>query len=218
MNIGFVGYGNMTRALASRWVGRHRVTIGGRDAGKAAALAGELGASAAADAAGVVAAGDVVVLATPHDQVFSAIDAAGGPGAFVGKVVVDINNPVSGIRQGDFVVATFEGKSLAEAIAARLPGAHVVKAFNMCQAKVWTMGPPVMDGRTLVTLIAGDDAGAKGAVAELVRDIGSEPLDIGDLRYARALEAAAGLVIKLLLSGRDPRTVLNLIQPEVKPI
>jgi hypothetical protein len=43
-------------------------------------------------------------------------------------------------------------------------------------------------------------------------------VDLGELKYARLLESAAAIVIKLLFSGRDPHTVLNLIQPEVKPI
>jgi hypothetical protein len=34
----------------------------------------------------------------------------------------------------------------------------------------------------------------------------------------RILESAAVIVIKLLFSDRDLHTVLNLIQPEVKPI
>ncbi len=36
--------------------------------------------------------------------------------------------------------------------------------------------------------------------------------------YARLLEPTAAIVIKLLFSGHDARTVLNLIQPEVKAI
>lgn len=47
---------------------------------------------------------------------------------------------------------------------------------------------------------------------------GCDPVDIGELKYARLPEPAAAIVIKLLLSGRDPHTVLNLIQPEAKPI
>ena len=31
--------------------------------------------------------------------------AAGGPGAFAGKVLLDINNPVPNVMQGDFLVS-----------------------------------------------------------------------------------------------------------------
>ena len=114
--------------------------------------------------------------------------------------------------------ASFDGASLAEHIARLVPDANVVKAFNMCQATVWEMDPPVFDGRRLATLYCGDDGPAKARVAELIEVVGSEPVDAGELRYSRLLEASACLVIKFLFSGRYMRTVLNLIQPESKPI
>nr|MBA2527868.1 hypothetical protein [Pyrinomonadaceae bacterium] len=61
----------------------------------------------------------------------------------------------------EFLAKTYEGASLAEAIAARVPEARVVKAFNMCQAMVWKMDPPSFDGRRLVVLHFGNDADAK---------------------------------------------------------
>ena len=80
------------------------------------------------------------------------------------------------------------------------------------------MDPPEFDGRQLAALYCGDDDDAKNAVAELISDLGCDPVDLGDLKYSRLLEAAASMVIKLLFSGRDLHTVFNLIQPEKKPI
>ena len=209
MKIGFIGYGSMTTALAGKWVGRHEVLIGGRDAGKAQTLAESLGHGTAwgseADAA---AFGDVVVLATRHEAVFGAIEAAGGAQAFDGKVALDINNPVS---IDTFLVQPMGGPSLAHAIQTRLPTARVVKGFNMCQAKVWAMPDPVFDGRRLQVLICGDSDPAKTAVSGLVRDVGCEPLDLGGLQFAPHLEHAAAIVIRFLFGGRDPLTVLNLV-------
>lgn len=108
--------------------------------------------------------------------------------------------------------------SLAEAIAGRVPGTRVVTAFPMCQARVGAMDPPVFDGRRLVTLPCGDDAGAKRTVAGLIEAVGSEPVGLGELRYARLLAAAAGVVIAPRVGGRDPRTALNRIQAEVRGI
>jgi len=218
MKVSFIGTGSMAQALASRWVGKHDVFVGGRDAGKAAALATKLGRATHGSPAEAAAFGEVVVLATPHDAVFEALDAAGGPNCFAGKVLLDINNPVADWKAGDFLVKSYDGRSLSEAIAAHAPGAAVVKAFNMCQAQVWQMDPPVFDGRRLVVLYCGDSAVAKRDVASLIEDVGCEPVDLGELRYARLLEPAAAIVIKFLFSGRDPHTVLNFIQPESKPI
>lgn len=218
MKIGFIGYGSMAEALAGKWAGRHELFVGGRDAEKARSLAMRLGHGAGhGNEAEAAAFGEVVVLATRHEVVLEAVQAAGGPAAFAGKTVLDINNPVE--PKADSIPKRYEGElSLAEALARHLPGAQVVKAFNMCQAKVWAMPDPTFDGRKLVAMLAGDDDAAKSQVAELVRDVGAEPADIGQLVHARLLEAAAALVIKLLSAGRDPFTVLNLIQPEVKPI
>lgn len=212
MKIAFIGYGNMAQALASKWIDAHEVLIGGRNLEKARALAESLDADAGfgstADAARF---GEVVVLATRHEAVFDVIEAAGGGEAFAGKTLLDINNPVDAF-DGDFLNKSYRGRSLAEAIAEVAPDAHVVKAFNMCQASVWRMDPPEFDGRRLVTLYCGDDPEAKRSIARLIQDVGSDPQDIGELRYARLLESAAGIVIKLLFSGHHPHTVLNLIR------
>ena len=216
MRIGFVGYGNMTRALAPRFhAAGHEVFLGGHNPDKAAAAAGEIDPGVGSgDTAAAVAFGEVVVMATPHDKVFEAIDAAGGPAAFNGKVLIDINNPVPNYADGDFTVATYDGRSLSEAIAERLPDAEIAKAFNCCQAAVWTMDPPEFDGRRLVTFTCASDDRARRVVKELVEATGSEPLDLGDLTCARRLESLAGIVIQLLITGSDPHTVVNLIRPD----
>ncbi len=107
MKIGFIGYGSMTKALAPRFkAAGHDVFLGGHHPDKAKAAAEEVGADGSGDTKAAVAFGEVVVMATPHDKVEDAIADAGGPFAFAGKVVVDINNPVSGYMDGDFTVAT----------------------------------------------------------------------------------------------------------------
>ena len=216
MKIGFIGYGSMAEALASKLVEKHSIFIGGRNLEKAEILAKKLGEDVefgteeqAADF------GEIIVLATPHEAVFEAINSAGESDALAGKVLLDINNPV---KTSDFLAKSYDGVSLSEKIAEAVPNAHVVKAFNMCQAKVWEMKPPVFDGRPLVVMYCGDNNQAKEKIAVLIEDVGCEAKDIGDLKYARMLEPAAAIVIKLLFSGHNPYTVLNLIQPEVKSI
>lgn len=224
MRIGFIGYGDMARALADRWVLEHDVFIGGRSPDKAKALADEIGAAASGETEEAVQFGSVVVPATPAHAVEDAIESGGGAEAFAGKTVIDINNAVSvpggphANEGAEYLPARFAEGSLAEHVAGLIPDAHVVKAFNMCSTAVWEMDPPVFDGRRLAALYCGDDADAKQRVATLIEAVGSEPVDVGGLQYARLLEAGGALVIKFLFAGRDPHTVLNLIQPEVRPI
>ena len=213
MNIAFIGYGSMTQALAPRFIATgHSVFLGGHNPEKAKGVADEIGASGSGDTAAAVTFGEVIVFATPFDKIDDAITAAGGPGAFDGKVVIDINNPVAGYMSGDFTVATFDdGKSLAETIADKLPKAEVAKAFNCCQAKVWAMDPPEFDGRRLVTMTAANGDRARDVAKQLIEATGSQPLDLGDFKRTRNLEAIAGVVIQLLFSGHDPHTALNLV-------
>ena len=213
MKIGFVGAGGMAKALAGKWAPKHDVMLSGRTAEKTSEAAQAVGAAAgAADQA--VAFADVVVLATRWEDVFTAIEDAGGPAAFNGKIVIDINNPVD---IETFVTTRDDGRSLTEAIAEALPGAHVGKAFNMAQVAVWADPDMTYDGRQMVTLYTADD-GADAAIAELIADVGAEPLRLGGNAHAYQLEAAAAMVIKFLFAGGDPHTIFNFIRPETKPI
>lgn len=214
MKIGFIGSGGMAQALAGKWAGKHDIMISGRDQSKASDIADRLGVGSGA-AAEAAAHGDVVVLATRAEDVFAAIEQAGGAEAFAGKVVIDINNPVS---VETFLSTRTDGSSLTGAIAKALPGAPVVKAFNMAQVAVWEDPDMTYDGRRLVTLYTSDDPDADMVVETLIGDVGAEPLKLGGNAHAYQLEAAAAIVIKFLFAGRDPHTVLNFIQPEVKPV
>ncbi|MEM9009964.1 MAG: NAD(P)-binding domain-containing protein [Pseudomonadota bacterium] len=213
MKIGIIGYGGMASALAGQWVGSHEVMLSGRTREKVEAAAREVGATPGTprDAA---AFGDVVVLATPGSAVFDAIEEAGGAAAFAGKTVVDINNPIDVTT---FTTTRTDGRSLTEAIADALPGAHVGKAFNMAQVAVWKDPDKTYDGRQMVTLYTADDA-ADAHLAELIRDVGADPVRLGDNSRAYQLEAAAAMVIRFLFAGGAPHTILNLIRPEAKPI
>lgn len=204
MKIGLVGYGSMSAALGHRWQGLgHELFVGGRDADKAAALAEQLNAGHGS-AAEAVAFGDVVFLGLAHGAVHPTLDAL-GPGAFAGKVVIDPNNPVN-IQ--DFSRTVPYEPSFAETIQQKLPGAHVVKAFNMCEAKVWAK--PGTSDQPLTVFLCGDAQPAKDTVARLIAPLGYRPMDVGGLERAVWLEAAASLVIYLLFNGHPRETVLNL--------
>lgn len=213
MKVGFVGAGGMAQALAGKWAGTHEMMLSGRTPEKTRAAADTVGA-AAGTAAEAVAFADVVVLATRAEDVFAAIETAGGPAAFDGKIVIDITNPIS---IETFRTTRADGGSLTEAIAEALPGAEVGKAFNMAQVAVWADPDMTYDGRQMVTLYTADD-GADAAIAELIADVGAAPLRLGGNAHAYQLEAAAAMVIKFLFAGADPHTIFNFIRPETKPI
>jgi predicted dinucleotide-binding enzyme len=191
----------MTEALAAQWVrAGHEVLIGGRTPDKAAALAERIGARAGT-LAQAAEFGEAVLLAVRRQGLEETLQQAGAPdGSLAGTTIIDCGNAVD---TSDFSLVTWEGKSLAERAQALAPGSHLVKAFNLCHAKVWEMTPPVFGGRPLAVPFAGDDEG-KQITHLLIKDLGCEPLDAGDLRQARHLEAMAIVIIRLLFSGHDP--------------
>jgi len=135
--------------------------------------------------------GEIVVLAVPYPSVATVLADRGSQ--LAGKVVVDLTNPI------DF--ATFDGlavpadSSAAAEIAAALPTARVVKAFNTNFGATLASGS--IGESTTTVLIAGDDADAKALLAGVVGAAGLKAIDAGSLKRARELEALAFLQITL---------------------
>jgi predicted dinucleotide-binding enzyme len=191
MRVAVIGAGNVGSVLAEKLFNQgHEVVVAASSAESAAEAARTIeGRAAAVDEA--VRAAEAVILAVPADAL-SAV-AAEIREDVVGKPVVDVSNGPNVVQAGE---------SLAEALQRQLPGAHVVKAFNTAFAS--RMAEPTNGDGPLDGFIAGDDAEAKLAVAGLVRDVGFEPLDVGDLRNARVLEGMAWLNISLNMANRWP--------------
>ncbi len=191
MNITIVGTGNMGRGIATRALaGGHRVTFVGTHIGKAQDLADEFEGQGEVGAAEEVT-GHLVVLAVPYTEAPHVVRQHAD--ALPGKVVVDPTNPVDVAAMEP--LADVEGSG-AQTIAAAAPdGVPVVKAFNTAFAGTVLTG--MVAGQPLDIFIAADDDAAKEAVAQLVRDGGMRPIDAGELRRARELEALGFLHMRI---------------------
>ncbi|MFJ8472605.1 NADPH-dependent F420 reductase [Kitasatospora sp. NPDC094011] len=204
MRIGVLGTGNMAEALATHWVrAGHQVVIGGRDPHKAERLSARIGGGAKpAGLRAAADAGQVVLAALPFAAGVEVVRELRA--VLAGKVLLDCSNPVG----PGFRLLTEGGPSAAQRLAAAAPGAHVVKAFNLCHEDVWRMRPPVFDGRPLAVPVCGDDGTALVRVHELVRDVGCEPVAGGGLDRAGLLEATAALFIALWVGeGADAQAI-----------
>lgn len=106
---------------------------------------------------------------------------------------VDLTNPVD-FATFDALVVPADSSAAAE-IAAALPTARVLKAFNT------TFGATLASGKvgdlTTTVLIAGDDTDAKATLAAAVEAGGLKAIDAGSLKRARELEALGFLQITL---------------------
>jgi NADPH-dependent F420 reductase len=204
VKVTIIGAGNVGRALAtSAKRAGHEVTIAAEHQERAKALAEQTGAIAATSTREASTEADVIVLAVPVTALPDV--AAELADVSAGKPVVDVSN---------HPVPDPSGKetSSAESLQAKLPQAHVVKAFNTVFAS--HQADPVVDGVPLDGYVAGDDAEAKKAVLELVRSIGLRPIDAGPLPMARALEALAWLNISLNMNnGWSWQTGWKLVGP-----
>lgn len=191
MRIAIIGAGNVGGGLGRAAVAAgHDVVIAAAHPENAQAVAAEIGAEPAESGAAAARGARVIVLAVPASEgaaVAAEVAAAAAPGA----VIVDATNPLNAAFDG----LAIEGVSGAEAVQKAAGSTPVVKAFNTVFASRYAA--PAEQGDPLTVLVAGDDAAAKSAVAELVSSLGFSSLDAGNLRFARALEELAFLNISL---------------------
>ena len=186
MNVGIVGSGNVGATLGRAWArAGHSVLFSySRSREKLEGLARETGGRAGnpADAA---AFGEVVLLSPPWSLLDDALEEAGSLGD---RIVIDTTNPY---LHGSLALALYGESSAAEEIAARLPGARLVKAYNTLPALLLMAGGEA--DRRLAMFLAGDDPAAKRVVERLICDSGFEPVDAGPLVRARELEPRGSL-------------------------
>jgi hypothetical protein len=173
-HVSIIGKGNMGQAIAGL------VTRGGHTV----QLLGET------DAATQVG-GDIVILAVPFPAISDVLSARGA--SLAGRIVVDITNPLD-FATFDSLTVPADSSATAE-IASALPESRVLKAFNTTFAA--TLAAGTVGPLTTTVLIAGDDAEAKAALAQVVTDGGLAAIDAGGLRRARELEAQGFLQITL---------------------
>ncbi|HEY0189384.1 MAG TPA: NAD(P)-binding domain-containing protein [Cellulomonas sp.] len=196
-SVTIIGAGNIGGAVA-----RLALTAGAdvqvltRDAAKAAAV----DPAVAAGTIGEAVTGDIVVLALPYGAVDEVL--AQYPDGFAGRTVVEVTNPLDFATFDSLVVPA--GSSATAEIAARLPAAQVLKAFNTNFAA--TLASGTVGGATTTVLVAGDDADAKAALVALVEAGGLRGVDAGSLKRAHELEALGFLQLTLAAGERTSWT------------
>jgi 8-hydroxy-5-deazaflavin:NADPH oxidoreductase len=93
----------------------------------------------------------------------------------------------------------------AEELAKMIPKARIVSAFNTVPSEVLFGAFEARRKTPRPSLVScGDDSGSKAIAAELIRDAGFDPVDVGPLRNARYTEPFALLVAELAYGGEGP--------------
>lgn len=198
------GTGPQGRGLAYRLaLAGHDVTLGSRDASRAADKAKEIADKATdtgadvtiggADNLGAAGEADVVLLAVPFDGHSDLV--AGLAPALSGKTVISCVNPLGFDEAGPYALDVAAG-SAAEEAQQIVPDARIVGAFHHVSAmNLWKHDGPLADEDVLV---CGDDADATETVADLAAAVtGRRGVIAGGLRLARELEPLTGVFISI---------------------
>jgi 8-hydroxy-5-deazaflavin:NADPH oxidoreductase len=193
VKIGVLGTGVVGTTIAGklRELG-HEVLIGSRSAGDDAVPFAEAAAH-----------GEIVFNCTNGAASLEALRAAGAE-HLAGKVLVDISNPLSGDRQAPLFLSNDD--SLGEQIQRAFPEAKVVKSLHTVNATVMVDPARVLGEHDI--FVAGNDAGAKTQVSELLQSFGwpeDHILDLGDISAARGTEMYIALWLRLwgVVGGAD---------------
>ena len=195
MKIAVLGAGAVGSTIGRLWhAAGHDVTFATRHATRRRALAAELGERAhAASAADAVASAEVVLVAVPALAVTGALQAAG---PLDGRIVIDAANS---LERGVFRQQQLSLRSLADAF----PRARWARAFNSLNVNVMAddnhREPP------WVLFLSGDEE-AKPAVAQLIRDAGFDPVDLGGIDDSQLQDPGSALWTYTLT--RDEATAL----------
>ncbi|MFL5639451.1 MAG: NADPH-dependent F420 reductase [Gemmatimonadaceae bacterium] len=209
MRIGILGSGLMGGKLGTIFAnaGHDVVFSYSRSDAKLKRLVRDAGARASwgtpADAARDA---DALLLAVHWSRVDDVLKKAGN---LSGKVIVSCSLPMNA-DDTDLVVA--HKSSGAEKLARKRPKARIVSAFNTVPSEVLYAVFQEAGGGKRATRKAGpvdrpslaycgDDAKAKKVAAQLISDVGFEPMDVGPLRIARYTEPYALLVARLAYEG-----------------
>src|SRR5256885_6868882 len=186
MRIGILGSGLMGAKLGTIFAraGHDIVFSYSRSSKKLAKLARDAGRTAQAGTPAEAAQNaDAVLLAVHWSRVDDVLKQAGD---LAGTVVITCSLPMNTDDTGLVVAHTSSG---AEELAKKAPKARVISAFGTVPSEVLFS---VFERRKRKNrpsmLYSGDDAKAKGVAAQLIRDVGFEPIDAGPLRIARYTE------------------------------
>jgi predicted dinucleotide-binding enzyme len=207
--VAVIGTGNVGMALGTEFASiGHTVIYGSRSplSLKTLDLVTKTGKGAsAALPADAAAKSDIVVLAVPGMVTGTVAEGLGDLG---GKIIIDATNPLkreSEALQFEYGVETSNG----EIVQAIHPDAHVVKAFNTISWR--QMIDPEADNTPPVVPLASNSEEAKEKVAEFVRAMDLEPVDLGELEYARWSELTVVVMLNNQFSDREKFDVF--IQP-----
>lgn len=199
MKIAVLGTGTAGRTVAGRIAELgHDVRHGTRDpeATRAREDWSDVPGTTLATFADAVADADLVVNASNGMASLEVLDACGD--GLAGKLLLDLANPLDFSQGFPPSLSVCNTDSLAEQIQRAHPDVRVVKALNTMNAALM-VHPESLNGGDHTVFVCGDDADAKAAVTDLLRELGhTDVLDLGGLDGARGTEMVLPIWVRLM--------------------
>jgi 8-hydroxy-5-deazaflavin:NADPH oxidoreductase len=211
MRIGILGSGLMGGKLGTIFAraGHDVIFSYSRSRRKLNRLAREAGGRAAAGTPREAAEkADVLLLAVHWSRVNDVLKQAGDMSE---KVLVTCSMPMNA---SDTALTIAHSSSGAEALAKRTKRVKVVSAFGTVPSEVLfdVFEAQRRKRRRPSLLYCGNNEEAKSVAAQLIRDVGFEPVDAGPLRIARYLEPFTLAMAQLAYEGDDGPKVAYRIE------
>jgi predicted dinucleotide-binding enzyme len=201
MRIGILGSGLMGAKLGTIWAraGHDVVFSYSRSDAKLKKLARDAKGKARAGTPREAAQdADALLLAVHWSRVDDVLKQAGDVS---GRTLVSCSLPMNADDTGLVIAHTSSG---AEALAKKVPKTRVVAAFGTAPSEVLFAVFAAKRKASRPSLVyCGDDNRAKAVAAELIRDVGFDPMDAGPLRIARYTEPFTLLIAQLAYEGDD---------------
>lgn len=194
------GTGPQGRGLAYRMaLAGHTVTVGSRDAGRAAEKASEIQEKLGLDYSisgndnqSAAEAAEIVILAVPWDGHAVLVESLAP--ALSNKIVISCVNPLAFDEHGPYGLTLDE--SAAEEAQRLVPDATVVGSFHHVAALSLWKTPDLLEHEDI--LVCGDQEDGKKVVIELAAAVTGKPgVDAGALRLARQLEPLTAVLINI---------------------
>lgn len=203
MKIGIIGSGKIGGAVGTHWArnGHQVLFSNSRISDKLENLVKSAGTNARAGTIAEAAEfGEVILFALPDWKTDEALSAAD---SLDGKILIDATNPYQpdGTPEPPNVIGALE-------LAKKVPGARVVKAYDMIRASV--LANDAYRNERYAVYYCGDDQQAKAVVAQLITDSGFIGVDAGSLQDAVKMEPHGLLYDKKLILS-DARQLLASI-------
>jgi predicted dinucleotide-binding enzyme len=194
MRVGILGSGLMGGKLGTLFAraGHEVVFSYARSQKKLEGLARDAGRNGRATPGEAAREADALLLAVHWSRIGDVLKQAGD---LSGKILVSCSIPMNA-DDTELVVA--HASSGAEELAKTIPKARVVSAFNTVPSEVlFGVYEARRKTRRPSLVYCGGDKRGKAVAAELIRDVGFDPVDAGPLQMARYSEPFALLIAQL---------------------